>query len=97
MKKSESSEENNDVPKSVDYSIVPKAIENAIKPTSYEIEKEAKLSFDGKQFMIRIPLEISEEMGITKDNKEEFKVLFKLVKGRPNTDEITSVTMELIK
>ncbi|WP_440946938.1 hypothetical protein ACSAZL_01180 [Methanosarcina sp. T3] len=90
-------EEHYEVPKKLDYSTVPKAIEEAIKHKPYEIEKDVNLSWDGKQFMIRIPLDISTEMGITKENKGEFKVRFKLVKGSPNSDEITKVTMELMK
>jgi hypothetical protein len=97
MKKSERKEGNQGVPKNLDYSMVPKEIEEAVRQEMYEIEKETKLSFDGKQFMIRIPLDISEEMGITRENKSEFKVRFKLIKGRPNTDEVTKVTMELTK
>lgn len=100
MKKSskkEKIEELDELPKQLDYSVVPREIEEAINPMPYEIEKKTKLSWDGKQFMIRIPLDISDEMGITKENKGEFKVRFKLVKGRPNTTEETKVTMELVK
>lgn len=86
-----------EVPNKLDYSTVPKVIEEAVKQMPYEIEKDVNLSWDGKQFMIRIPLDVSNEMGITKENKGEFKVRFKLVKGRPNTNENTKVTMELIR
>jgi hypothetical protein len=100
MKKSDKMkiiEEHDEIPKKLDYSNVPKAIEDAIKQKSYEIEKDVNLSWDGKQFMIRIPLDVSNEVGITKENRGEFKVKFKLVKGRPNTNEVTKVTMELMK
>jgi hypothetical protein len=100
MKKSSKTkkpENHDEIPNKLDYSTVPKVIEEAIKHKPYEIEKDVNLSWDGKQFMIRIPLEVSHEMGITKENKGEFKVRFKLVKGLPNSSESTKVTMELIK
>lgn len=98
MKKSDKNiKEINELPKRLDYSVLPREIEEAVQPNPYEIEKETKLSWDGKQFMVRIPLDISEEMGITQKNKGDFKVRFKLVKSRPKSDEVTTVTMELIK
>lgn len=95
--KNEKLEDHDEVPIKLDYSIVPKAIEEAVKNKPYEIEKDVNLSWDGKQFMIRVPLEVSNEMGITKENKGEFKVRFKLVKGRPSSNEVTKVTMELMR
>lgn len=86
-----------ELPKHLDYSILPEEIEEAIKQKPYEKEKEAKLSWDGKQFLIRIPSDITDEMGITKENRKDFKVRFKLTKYPPGSEEEIKVTMELIK
>lgn len=86
-----------ELPKHLDYSTLPKEIEEAVKQKPYEKEKEAKLSWDGKQFLIRIPSDIADELGITKENKKDFKVRFKLTKYPPGSEEETQVTMELIK
>lgn len=100
MKKSATSKvikRNDEIPKKLDYSTMPSVIEEAIQQKHYKIEKNVTLSCDGKQFMIRIPKDISSEMGITKENKGEFKVKFKLIKGLPGSNEVTKVTMELVK
>ena len=47
------------------------------------ISKEANISYDGKLFLVRIPKEISEEMNITKENKNQFKMRFELIKPNP--------------
>ena len=92
-------EEIKELPKNLDYTHfkLPEEIEEAVKPKPYETEKEVKLSWDGKQFLIRIPSEITDEMGITKENRKNFKVRFKLIKQSPGSEEETHVIMELIK
>lgn len=55
------------------------------------------MSWDGRQFLIRIPSDITDEMGITKENRKDFKVRFKLIKSPLGSEEETQVTMELIK
>ena len=103
MKKSDDNNELKDeasLPKA-DYligsSTLPMEISEAIEPEQYTIQKDAKLSWDGRQLMVRIPLEITNEMGINKDNKNEFKVHFEFVKPAPNTTEEKKVTIQLIK
>ncbi len=76
----------------VDYSKVPKLVEDVVAKGQYIITKKAKLTWDGKQFIIRIPSEITNEMHITKENK----ILFRLIKPRPDSDEDIKIEMELV-
>ncbi|CAD6494571.1 MAG: hypothetical protein LAKADJCE_00841 [Candidatus Argoarchaeum ethanivorans] len=76
---------------------LPKGISELIEPEQYTIEKDVKLSWDGRQLMARIPLEISDEMEINKNNKGDFRVHFKLVKPAPDSKEEKKVTIQLIK
>lgn len=91
---SDTLEDESDLPE-VDYSTLPDNIREAIEIEQFTIEKDAKLSWDGRQFIVRIPSEIANEMGISKDNKKEFKVHFKYVKPAPNTDIKPNVKMDL--
>lgn len=80
-----------------DSSTLPEEIRKAIEPEKYVIEKDAKLSWDGRQLMVRIPLDISDEMGINKDNKGDFRVHFEYVKPTPGSKEEKKVTIQIIK
>ena len=80
-------EDNTDLP-DVDYSNLPDEILKAIEVESFTITKEAKLSWDGRQFIVRIPSEIATEIGINKENKHEFKFHFEYVKPKPNTNNV---------
>ena len=86
---------NTDLPE-VDYSNLPDEISEAIEIEQYTIEKDAKLSWDGRQFIVRIPSEITNEMDINKENKQEYKVHFKYVKPEPNTKDKQMPDIELI-
>lgn len=90
-KKSEEIPEISELPK-VDYSRLPKEIEDIISNKPYIVEKKGKLSFDGKQFTMRVPSEIAEEMKITKDNR----VLFRMIKPLPGSDEKIHLEIEII-
>jgi len=79
----------------VDYSNLPDEILKALEPEQYKIEKNAKLSWDGRQFLVRIPSDIANEMEITKDNKNDFKVHFVYTKPAPNTNNKKYLTMDL--
>ena len=81
----------------IDSSALPKEISELIEPEQYTIQKDAKLSWDGRQLMARIPLEISDEMEINKENKGEFRVHFELVKPAPDSNEEKKVTIQLVK
>lgn len=91
MKKSDDIEKLSELPV-VNYSKVPKLVEEVVAKGQYVLTKEAKLTWDGKQFIIRIPSEITEEMHITKENR----ILFRLIKPRPDSDEDIKIEMELV-
>ena len=76
----------------VDYSNVPKEILEALSEKPHVIDKKVKLSWDGKQFILRIPKEVSEEMNITKESQIQFKI----IKPKPNTEEENILEIELV-
>jgi hypothetical protein len=76
----------------VDYSNIPKEILEALSEKPHVIEKKVRLSWDGKQFILRIPKEITEEMNITKESQIQFKV----IKPKPNTEEENILEIELV-
>jgi len=76
----------------VNYSAIPVEIKKVVANTTFSIEKRTKLTWDGKQFSMRIPSEIAKEMNITKENQ----ILFKLVKPRPDEEGEPHLTIELI-
>jgi len=76
----------------VDYSILPPDIEEAIIKKRYEVTEKSKLTWDGKQFLVRIPKEITQEMGITKENQ----IVFKLKKPLPDSNEKSSLEILLV-
>lgn len=88
MKKSNEKE---GLPK-VDYSKVPKEIEEIVNRQPYVIEEKAKLTWDGRQFIVRIPSEITKEMNITKENQMRFR----LTKPLPDSSEKPELKIELI-
>lgn len=95
MKKSEISkkiEEFEEVPV-VDYSNLPDEFKNEfLSEKPYVVEKFSKLSWDGKQFSIRIPKEIADEMNVTKRNQ----IKFKMTKARPDTEEKNVLEISLV-
>jgi hypothetical protein len=94
MKKSvklEEIEELEELP-TVDYSNFSSEFKEALGEKPHVIEKKAKLSWDGKQFVIRVPKEISEEMEITKESQ----IKFIIVKPRPGTDEKNELKIDLV-
>lgn len=91
MKKSNDVEKLENLPE-LDYSNLPKEIEEAITRKPYIVDKRAKLTWDGRQFIIRIPSEIAEEMKLTTENR----VRFLLTKPLPGSDEEPKLEMELI-
>jgi len=76
---------------------LPKDISEAIENEKYIITKDAKLSWDGRQLMVRIPLEITNEMGINKENKSDYIVNFNYIKPAPDSTDEKEVTIKLIK
>jgi thiamine pyrophosphate-dependent acetolactate synthase large subunit-like protein len=67
----------------INYSRLPKDVKEAIEPIPYVVEEAVKLTWDGRQFILRIPKEIAEEAGIT----VEKRISFKFVKPSPESAE----------
>jgi hypothetical protein len=76
----------------VDYSKLPPEIEEVITRQPFRIENTTKLTWDGKQFSMRIPSEIAREMRITKENR----IVFRLTKPLPGSNEKPRLEIELI-
>lgn len=76
----------------VDYSTIPPEIEGVVGKKPHIIEKKVKLTWDGKQFSLRIPTEIAEELNVTKENK----VLFRLKKPVPGSDDEPELSITLL-
>ncbi len=91
MQKSNELEDLQELPR-VDYSKPPEVIAEAIAENQYIIKEKAKLTCDGKQFIVRIPSEIAKEMGITKENK----VLFVLTKPFHDSSDKPKLEIGLI-
>jgi len=67
----------------INYSKLPKDVKEAIEPIPYVVEEAVKLTWDGRQYILRIPKEIAEEAGIT----AEKRISFKFVKSSPESAE----------
>ncbi len=70
----------------LNYSNLPvdvKAAITATMPMPYIVEETVKLTWDGRQFILRIPKEIAEEVGITEENQ----IRFKFTKFPPESNE----------
>jgi hypothetical protein len=91
MEKSKIEQEELELPV-VDYSKLPPEIEEVISQQKFEIRKTTKLTWDGKQFSMRIPTEIAIEAGITK----ETRVLFHLIKPLPDSAEKIKLEISLV-
>lgn len=93
MKKSDEIKELDKLPK-VDYTKLPEEIEKAVTKEPYKIEEKAKLTWDKKQFLVRIPSEIAREYGITEENKDQFRVIFRLIKPLPDSKDKPKLEIE---
>lgn len=88
----------NDVIPIVDYTKgLPPEIIESLEQEEYVIKKDAKLSWDGRQFIVRIPSEITTEYGITKENRKDYKIHFELKKPNPKSNKNLKLKVELIK
>ncbi len=67
----------------LNYSELPDKVKSAIEPINYVLEIETKLTWDGHQFVVRIPKEIVDGYHITKSNR----MMFKFVKFSPMGDK----------
>jgi uncharacterized protein (DUF2344 family) len=93
MSKSNDIKKISSLPK-VDYSDkeLPKDVKEAISEAKYVINESSKLTWDGRQFIVRIPKEIAEEEGLTEQNKMQFR----LTKPKPNSSESIKLEIEIV-
>lgn len=75
----------------VDYSAVPSEVEAVLSGQPYTVEETVKLTWDGNQFLCRIPTEIAEELSLTKESRMRFV----LRKPLPGSDEQPTVDIEI--
>lgn len=59
----------------VDYSDLPEEVKKVVRKSSETLEKQAKISYDGKQHIIRIPTAISNALDIKKGDKVTFTAI----------------------
>jgi hypothetical protein len=80
-------------PKKIAYRRLPREVEEVVGDERAKIEKTANINFDGRQYLIRFPKEISDAVGLSK----EHKVRFKVIKPKPMSEEEPELTMEVLK
>jgi hypothetical protein len=80
-------------PKKIEYRRLPREVEAVVGEERAKIEKTANINFDGRQYMIRFPKEISDAVGLTKDHKIKFTV----VKPKPMSGEEPELTIAVIR
>lgn len=79
----ESQRQQAEIRKKLNYAKLPEGVKSAIQPLDYKLEIETKITWDGRQFIVRIPAEITEGYKITKQNR----MLFKFTKFSPLSKE----------
>ena len=80
-------------PKKIAYQRLPREVEEVIGEERAVIEDTASITFDGRQFLVRFPKEISDAVGLSKGHKVKFTV----TKPKPRTNEKPDLTMEVVK
>ena len=70
-------DKSNSLPENLDYSQLPQHILDAITTSQYEIDKASKLTWDGKQFVVRIPTEVAKETELKEGEYMEFIIIKK--------------------
>ena len=80
-------------PKKIEYLRLPREVEEVIGEERAEIEDTAKITFDGRQYLVRFPKDISDAMTLSRGHKVKFTV----IKPKPRTDEEPELTMVVIK
>lgn len=77
----------------LDYSKLPKELDDVIEPISDITEKEANINFDGKQFLVRFPKDIAKAIGV----KTGDKIRFKVVLSSPKSGQKEEVELQYIR
>jgi hypothetical protein len=80
-------------PKKIAYRRLPPEVEEVVGDERAKIEKTANINFDGRQYLIRFPKEISDAVGLCKEHKVKFTV----IKPKPMSAEEAELTMEVVK
>jgi len=88
-----SDESKGEPPKKIEYQQLPREVEEVIGEERAVIEDSANITFDGRQYLVRFPKDISDAIGL----RREHKVKFTVIKPKPRTDEKPRLTMEVIK
>ena len=90
----DNSDESEDIPpKKIEYLRLPREVEAVIGEERAEIEDTANITFDGRQFLVRFPKDISDAMELSR----EYKVKFTVKKPKPRTNEEPKLTIEVVK
>jgi len=76
----------------LDYSKLPEDVKATMSPIPYIVEEAVKLTWDGRQYILRIPKEIAEEVGITAENR----INFKFIKPSPESAEKPKLEITLL-
>ena len=79
--------------KRIDYRRLPPEVEEIVSEERAKIEREASITFDGRQYLVRFPKDISDNMGLSRENK----VRFTLTIPKPRTEEEPKLKIEVIK
>lgn len=92
VKSNDEKRKKNKIPSKLDYSKISEDIKKAINKQQYTINKTTKLTWDSRQFLIRVPKEIAEEIGLT----DEWHATFTYVKPLPEErDKISKLEIKL--
>lgn len=70
----------------LDYSKLPKDLDDVIEPISDVTEKDATINFDGKQFLVRFPKDIAKAIGVKTGDKIRFRVVLPSPKSGQNEE-----------
>lgn len=57
----------------LDYSEISEELKQALTRKKYGIEKKVKLTYDGSQYIARIPSEIAEELELGRESRMEIR------------------------
>lgn len=77
----------------LDYSMIPIWVKKAISLEPEMIVKMSKLTWDGKQYSVRIPTEITTDMNIDKTDK----IKFTMIRPLPDSGDELKLKIELVR
>lgn len=80
-------------PKKIEYLRLPREVEEVVGEEQAVIEDTANITFDGRQYLVRFPKDVSDAMNLSRGDKVKFTV----IKPKPRTNEKPDLTMEVVK